>query len=272
MFIDANLCKRCLKCKSVCPMGAIDLEYSDDPADSPFSFGTSMPVRIDSQVLFINIHSKKMTIDYEMCVECGVCLRLGICPEEAIKQVEEIPYPRIIRAVFSNPTQPHPSTGIGGRGTEEMKTNDVTNLFTKGKIGFSIELGRPGVGAYLIDLDRVVRKVTSMGVQFAEDNPVIPLIADRTTGALKPELLEEKVMSAIAEFLVPEENIFQFIKEIKQFLNSELDSVATMSVIARADDDGRCEFLERLKEQGETPYPNGKVNIGMALVRNEVAP
>ena len=72
-----------------------------------------------------------------------------ICPEGAIKQVDPIPYPRIIRAIFSDPTIRHESTGVSGRGTEEMKTNDVTNNFVEGKIGFSIELGRPGVGAYL---------------------------------------------------------------------------------------------------------------------------
>ena len=251
-------------------MGAIDLAFSDGPANSPFSFGASMPLYVDSQVVFLNVSGKKMVIDYDRCVECGVCLRLEICLEGAIKQVEEIPYPRIVRAVFSDPTRPHQNTEIGGRGTEEMKTNDVTNLFTKGTIGFSVELGRPGVGAYLVDLDRVLRKITSMGVRLAEDNPVTSLIADRTTGALKPELLGEKVMSAIAEFLVPEEGVFEFIGEIERFLNAEIDSVATVSVIARADDGGGCEFLERLKAHGQNPYPNGKVNIGMALVTRKV--
>jgi len=237
MYIDQELCKKCLDCQPVCPMGAIVMK------------------------------EKTVVIDYENCVECGVCLRFGICEEEAIKQVDEIPYPRIIRAVFSDPVQRHETTGVQGRGTEEMKTNDVTGLFQKGKIGFSIELGRPIGGAYLRDLEKVVRKVTSMGVEFAEDNPVVSLIANRTTGALKPEVLGEKVLSAIAEFLVPEEEALDFLGEMKGFLNSELDCVVTMSVISRADEDGASEFLQRLKDRGENVYPNGKVNIGMALVR-----
>ncbi|MBW2061173.1 MAG: 4Fe-4S binding protein [Deltaproteobacteria bacterium] len=236
MYIDKDLCQSCLDCLPVCPMGAIMLK------------------------------DKEVIIDYEMCVECGVCRRFRICPEDAIKQVEEIPYPRIIRAVFSDPLVTHESTGIGGRGTEEMKTNDVTNNFTLGKIGFSVELGRPGVGAYLSDLDKVARKVTSMGVIFAEENPVIPLIADRKTGALRPEILKEKVLSAIVEFLVPEEDALDFIDELKKFMNEELETVATMSVISRADQNGDSEFLKKLKDHGETPYPNGKVNIGMAIV------
>ena len=236
MYIDEELCEKCLDCRPVCPVGAIMLR------------------------------NKTVVIDYEMCVECGVCLRFEICPEVAIKQVDEIPYPRIIRAVFSDPTQTHESTGEAGRGTEEMKTNDVTNLYKRGKVGFSIELGRPGVGAYLRDLEKVVMKVTAKGVVFAQDNPVVPLIADSSTGALKPEILGEKVLSAIAEFLVPEENALDFIDEMKDFMNAELDCVATMSVISRADENGESDFLQRLKERGVDIYPNGKVNIGMALV------
>jgi NAD-dependent dihydropyrimidine dehydrogenase PreA subunit len=234
MYIDQELCKKCLDCKPVCPMGAFMLK------------------------------DKKVVIDYETCVECGVCLRFEICPESAIKQVDEIPYPRVIRAVFSDPLQRHESTGVLGRGTEEMKTNDVTNLFQQGRIGFSIELGRPVGGAYLRDLEKVVKKVTAMGVTLAEDNPVVQLIADRATGALKPEILGEKVLSAIVECLVPEETAIRFIDEMTEFLGAELDCVVTMSAVSRADDDGNSAFLQKLKEIGKNPYPNGKVNIGMA--------
>ncbi|GAB4341705.1 MAG: 4Fe-4S binding protein [Candidatus Abyssubacteria bacterium] len=237
MFIDQKLCKKCLDCKPVCPMGAIVLK------------------------------GKRVVIDYEMCVECGVCQRFNICPEGAIRQADEIPYPRVIRAVFSDPIQRHESTGVLGRGTEEMKTNDVTNLFTEGKIGFSVELGRPVGGAYLRDLEKVVKKTTKMGVEFARDNPVMSLVVDRTTGALRPEVLNEKVLSAIVEFLVPEERALDVFDEMKQFLNTEVDCIVTMSVIARADSDGNPRFLERLKERGILTYPNGKVNIGMALVQ-----
>jgi len=118
----------------------------------------------------------------------------------------------------------------------------------------------------LSDLEKVVRKVTSMGVVFAEDNPVIPLIEDRKTGALRPEILKEKVLSAIAEFLIPEENAIDLINELQAFLNDKLDTVATMSVISRADQNGDSDFIQRLKDHGLAPYPNGKVNIGMALV------
>jgi NAD-dependent dihydropyrimidine dehydrogenase PreA subunit len=236
MYIDKELCEKCLDCLPVCPMAAI------------------------------LVKDREVVIDYEECVECGVCRRLRLCPENAIQQVEEIPYPRIIRAAFSDPTVTHEATGVAGRGTEEMKTNDITDNFIRGEIGFSIELGRPGVGAYLKDLETVVKKVTSMGAIFAKDNPVIPLITNPTTGSLRPEILGEKVLSAIVEFVADETKALDFIDELEHFLNAELDTVATMSVIARADEDGNSDFLQRLKENGQEPYPNGKVNIGMALV------
>jgi len=214
----------------------------------------------------IVLAQKQVHIDYEACVECGVCRRFGICKEDAIRQVDEIPYPRVVRAAFSDPLEAHANTGVGGRGTEEMKTNDVTDMFQAGQIGFSIEIGRPGLGAYLSDMDKVVRKVTSLGGVFAPDNPVYPLISDRSSGALKPEVLREKVMSAIAEFLIPEEKAMGVVKELAAFLNAELDSVASMSVICRADERGDCRFLKQVKQAGFAPYPNGKVNIGMARI------
>jgi NAD-dependent dihydropyrimidine dehydrogenase PreA subunit len=235
MYIDKELCKNCTKCLPVCPVGAITL------AD------------------------KVVSIDYESCVECSVCRRLGICPEGAIKQVEEIPYPRILRAAFSDPMHRHESTEILGRGTEEMKTNDVKNEFVKGTTGFSIELGRPGIAAYLRDLDKVTRKVISLGGAFSEYNPVLSLMKDKSTGELKTEVLGERVLSAIAEFAVPEERAIEVLDEMIEFINQELDTVATVSVISRADEEGNIDLLEKLREHHYEPYPNGKVNIGMAI-------
>jgi hypothetical protein len=87
--------------------------------------------------------------------------------------------------------------------------------------------------------------------------PVCPV------GALRSEVLGEKVLSAIAEFIVPEARALDFIEEMREFLDGELDCVATMSVTARADDGGKSEFMLRLRENGIDFYPNGKVNIGM---------
>jgi len=42
--------------------------------------------------------------------------------------------------------------------------------------------------------------------------------------------------------------------------------VVTMSVITRADQNGNSDLFKELKDHGIHPYPNGKVNLGMALI------
>ena len=45
-----------------------------------------------------------------------------------------------------NTAFPHESTGVHGRGTEEVKTNDVSGRVQVGEVGFTIEFGRPSTG------------------------------------------------------------------------------------------------------------------------------
>jgi len=116
MIIERENCLGCQQCLPVCPMSAI--------------------VTVDDQA----------QIDQDKCTECGVCYRAGVCPAGAIV-VNELAWPRAIRAQFSNPLSTHRSIKIEGRGTEEMKTNDITGRFQAGDIGIGIEMGRPGVGA-----------------------------------------------------------------------------------------------------------------------------
>ena len=96
MLIDEQVCHACQECIPYCPVGAI--EEGD---------GVSY-------------------IDQDECVECGACLRAGVCPNDAIYQ-QSMAWPRTLRAQFSDPLGVHPKTGIPGRGTEEIKTNDVTD-------------------------------------------------------------------------------------------------------------------------------------------------
>ena len=110
----------------MCPVGALDI----DPA------------------------IERAVVDLDRCVECYTCYRglstehlnptivrtvrkvfswmrlrfdpePDVCPTAAIEP-QELQWPRIVRRAFSDPLVPHESTGIHGRGTEEVKTNDVT--------------------------------------------------------------------------------------------------------------------------------------------------
>jgi ferredoxin len=136
MRIDPNKCVACGNCVPICPMGAIHI----DPTIG------------------------RAVVNADACVECYACYRgmskehlnpamvrtirkvakifrfrfdpePDICPTDAIVP-QELTWPRIVRRAFSDPQVPHESTGIHGRGTAEVKTNDVTNRVNEGEAGF----------------------------------------------------------------------------------------------------------------------------------------
>ena len=56
-------------------------------------------------------------------------------PQLRVGTVEqELSWPRIVRRAFSDPVVPHESTGVHGRGTEEVKTNDVSGRVKVGEV------------------------------------------------------------------------------------------------------------------------------------------
>ena len=137
---------------------------------------------------------KVLAIDLDRCVECGTCLRAGVCKVGAIQQ-QPLEWPRMLRAAFSNPLKPHGHTGLLGRGTEEVKTNEVTHRIVRGQVGVAVEMGRPGVGTSLRDIDRLTRAMARHGVEFEPRTPVTGMMADAVRGILKEEVLNERVLS-----------------------------------------------------------------------------
>jgi len=68
----------------------------------------------------------------------------------------------------------HKETGVPGRGTEEMKTNEVTARLN-GLLGMAVEVGRPGVGARLKDLETIAM-LWPRKIVFEPRNPVTFLL------------------------------------------------------------------------------------------------
>jgi NAD-dependent dihydropyrimidine dehydrogenase PreA subunit len=124
------------------------------------------------------------------CVECGLCLKANVCPVEAFYQ-QELPWPRHVRVEFSNPRVIHPSTKVGGRGTEEMKNNEITGRFQLGFDGVGMEFGRPSIGARFRDLQNMAQALVPLGVQFKPQNPVTVLMVDKNKGIFDPAILLE---------------------------------------------------------------------------------
>jgi hypothetical protein len=95
-----------------------------------------------------------------------------------------------------------------------------------------------------------------------EDNPVVGLVADLQTGALKPEILNEKAISILIEFLVPETAKQELLRILGE-LSDEVTTVFNVSVALRARNDGDS-ALSDIFGAGIESLPNGKVNLGLA--------
>jgi len=261
MDIDKDKCVGCGNCHIVCTMGAI---YLDEDG--------------------------KSIVNQDECVECSSCYRalrdegyrpwfvrairsvlalfnLGylaqpdVCPTGALTP-PELEWPRNLRAAFSDPVVFHPGTGVSGRGTEEIKTNDVTGRLGKGDAGIVVELGRPGTGARFRDVEKVAMAMAHLQPIFEANNPVTQLMEDTTTGKMKDEVLDEKVLSAIIEMKATLERIPDFLHALEK-VQGEVDTVFSVGVGSKCGPDGSVAHKEWVERAGYTLSPNGKTNLGL---------
>ena len=244
MKIDPEKCIGCGRCKSYCTMWGGVMRPERHPKN---------PARVIT------------LIDEDECVECSVCLRSGCCPTDALFQ-PSLAWPRIVRKNFSDPLKIHPETRIPGRGTEEMKTNEVTGRYRRGMYGMAFELGRPGVGARFYDVEKVARALATVKVEFEENNPVTKLMVDRKKGLINPEVLGEKVLSAIVEFMTPVEKLPQIL-EVLDRVSGEINTVFSGDMITRIGPDGSIPSLNHLREMNRFISVNGKSNVGLGRPR-----
>jgi hypothetical protein len=206
---------------------------------------------------------RRVWIDFDECVECYSCLRMAKCPTEALLESPETSSePRCQRRYFSDPKCDHKSVGFPGRGTEEVKTNDVSGLIRKGEIGVGIEMGRPGHGTSMVDVEKVLKAVTtSLGFQMAPHNAFYFLIENHETGDLKKQYLNERFLSAILEFKVPEDKAGKFL-EVLEKVSKEINTVFSLAMFARYQ--GKHLPMMDIIKQYKVPYtPHAKVNLGL---------
>ena len=232
MYIDNETCSNCARCMLACPVGAIQVDRS----------------------------IKHVVIDQDLCVECGVCYRSGLCLDNALVR-PALTWPRTIRAALSDPLIVNPETRIPGRGTEEMKTNDVTGRYRHGYLGIAAEMGRPGIGASFVDIQKVSRALARHGVEFCPQNPITSLIINKE-GDLNPDVLGERVLSGIIEFEVSLEKTPLVLETLRK-VSEEIDTVFSLDVISLVEPDGSVPMFPILEDVGITPSLNGKNNMGL---------
>lgn len=236
MQVNQELCVGCGQCVPYCPMVAI------------------------------TVVSRKASIDLAACVECSACVRSGACKFDALYQ-QTLEGPRVVRSLLSDVFTEY--QGIAGRGTEEMKTNDVTGRFKRGYSGIAVELGRPGVGATFRDLEVISATVAKHGVAFETKNPCTNYITDKTTGKVQEDILDEKVMSGIVEILVKNEQLEVVLKSI---LNAakDVNTVFSVAVACAVEADNTIPAQKILDQMGIKYRPNCKTNLGLGRPKAEI--
>ena len=269
MKINTNKCVACGNCTYVCPMGAI---------------------YIDPQI-------RRATINRDECVECYSCynglsqehlnptmvramrrmfqmMRLrfdpepDVCPTAAFEP-DELVWPRVVRRAFSDPRVPHESTGVEGRGTEEVKTNDVSGRVQVGEVGFTIEFGRPGVGVWFRDIQTACWALARARVSFEKKNPITSLMSDVSTGTLREDILNEKLMSAIVEIKVPVERTEEIVRLVWD-IEKKVDTVIALGVGTRCDDTGDETVVAPILERLGYTLHRAKTNTGLGRITNVI--
>jgi NAD-dependent dihydropyrimidine dehydrogenase PreA subunit len=241
--IDKEKCVGCTECQDYCPVGAI---------------------------VTIEWEGKSVSeVHQENCVECGVCLSSGVCPTEAI-YMPKLEWPRTVRAEFSNPSVPHSSAQrFGyqeddslGRGTYEMKTNDVSGRFKRGFVGVALEIGRPGVGTTFRDIQMISMALAKIGVELERQNPLTTFLIDRKTGKFTEEILDERILSAIFEFIIKNEQLKEVLETVKA-VSEKIDTVFSLDLFSRLDENGSIPAVSIAEEMGFTCSPAAKTNVGL---------
>jgi ferredoxin len=267
MQIDPQKCVACANCIPVCPMGAI----------------------------YVDPEINRATINEHECVECGTCFRgmskehlpptlvrtfrglakffrfrfepePDVCPTSAFV-MNELEMPRLVRQVFSDPVVEHKSTGIKGRGTEEVKTNDVNPRVGIGEVGYTIEFGRPGVGVWFHQIQEMTRALAKLGVAFEEKNPVSHMMTDKSAGDLREDVLNEKILSAIVEIKTTIAEVPAVLDTVQQ-VNRRIDTVTAVGISTRCDEGGEETLLAPLLDELGYSYHRAKTNLGLGRVTN----
>lgn len=269
MTINPEKCVACGNCTYVCPMGAI----------------------------YIDPEIRRATINRAECVECYACynglsqehlnpklvrgmrkvfqaMRLrfdpepDVCPTAAFEP-DELAWPRVVRRAFSDPRVPHESTGVEGRGTEEVKTNDVSGRVKVGEVGFTIEFGRPGVGVWFRDIQKACHALASAGVEFEKKNPITSLMTDVKTGTLREDIMNEKLMSAIVEIKVPVARTEEIVRLVWT-IEKQVDTVVALGVGTRCDETGDETVVAPVLESLGYTLARAKTNTGLGRITNVV--
>ena len=260
MKINEEKCVGCGNCVPYCTMGVIRIEggigtvNEEECVECNTCYRACESEKLNTgMVRFIRRALRRIRLRYDA--------RMDLCPTGALAP-PELEWPRTLRRDFSDPTVTHASTGGGGRGTEEIKTNDVTGRISPDEAGLVIDMGRPGIGVRFSDIGKLTMALSPLGVQFETKNPLTALMTDKDRGILDPVILQERVLSAIIELQMRRTELPAVLAVVDR-VAKELDTVLSVGVSSRCESDGAIPHEPVCIEAGYPPSINGKTNLGL---------
>ena len=230
--ISKSICVGCTQCIPWCPVAAISMTKE-----------------------------KKATIDQGKCVECWVCYKIFQCPVSAM-QPAELVFPRDLMWNFAVPTKDWVTTRMAGRGTEEVKTNEVTGRVRWGEVGLALDFGRPGISTLFEDIEKVFMALAAVGVHFEKENPLNALF-DEIKGTLKDGRL--RTVRALQPIIECKFNIDQLeiVLRALEDATKKINTVVSVGLASRVRVDGTIPLFETLDRMGIQYKPNMKINLGL---------
>jgi hypothetical protein len=100
------------------------------------------------------------------------------------------------------------------------------------------------------------------GVAFEKNNPIASLMTDSATGMLRPDILNEKVLSAILEIKVPVERTEEVVRIVWE-VEKRIDTIVVLGVGVRCDENGEDRTVAPILERLGYRIQRAKTNLGL---------
>jgi hypothetical protein len=113
----------------------------------------------------------------------------------------------------------------------------------------------------------MTRSLARLNITFEAKNPITHLMTDQTTGDLKPDIVNEKILSAIVEIKTPLQRVPEILEAVTQTAK-RIDTVIAIGVSTRCEESGEEPVLSRLLEEHGYTYYRAKTNLGLGRVTN----
>jgi hypothetical protein len=126
-------------------------------------------------------------------------------------------------------------------------------------------MGRPGIGCYLNDVEKVAMAVAGAGAELAggEHTPLAQLMENVKTGKLMTDVPRNvHFLSIIIEGKCRMETLPAVLQALMK-VEKEINTVFSLGLACRVDEKGYSPALDAVKKLGLPQPIRGKVNVGL---------